>query len=92
MAKKRDDYRPCSDSDMRSAALRATHEKLHEMDDLGKPTIGKFGEVLSEQKAKFRIFGEHMAKKGTCSIMTWDELKRGADKFGKDVRKSTDAE
>jgi len=88
MAKKRNDYRPCSDSDMRSAALRATHEKLREMDDLGKPTIGKFGEVLSEQKAKFRLFGEYMAKKGTCPTMTWDELRRAVDKFSKDSKSS----
>lgn len=87
MTRKRDDYRPCSDLDIRAAALRATHEKLREMDDLGKPTVGKFGDVLREEKAKLRAFGEHMAKKDTCPIMPWDELKRAVNKFAKDMGK-----
>lgn len=91
MANKRDEYRPCSDLDMRAAALRATHERLREMDDLGNPTIGKFGDVLREEKTKVRLFGEHMAKKGTCPTMTWDELKRAVNKFSEDMRKSTGA-
>jgi uncharacterized phage-like protein YoqJ len=88
MPKKRDDYRPCSDLDIRAAALRATHERLREMDEQGKPTVGKFGEVEREEKAKLRAFGEYMAEKGTCPIMTWDELKKAVNKYAKDTKKS----
>ena len=79
--KRRNDYRPCSDLDIRAASLRATHERLREMDNQGKPTVGKFGEVLREEKAKLRAFGEHMAGKGTCPVMTWEELKQAVNKF-----------
>jgi hypothetical protein len=81
MKKQRNDYRPCSDLDIRAAALRATHEKLREMDAEGKPTVGMFGDVLREERAKLRAYGEHMAKQGTCPVMTWDELKKAVNKF-----------
>ncbi len=81
MPTKRNDYRPCSDLDIRAAALRATHERLREMDEQGKPTVGMFGEVEREEKAKLRAFGEYMAKKGTNPVMTWDELKEAVKKF-----------
>lgn len=90
MPGKRDNYKPCSDLDIRAAALRATHERLREMDQQGKPTVGKFGEVLREEKAKFRAFGEYMAEKGTCSVMTWDELKRAVNRFAKQTSESRD--
>jgi hypothetical protein len=87
MAEKRNDYRPCSDLDIRAAALRATHERIREMDNQGTPTVGKFGEVLKEEKAKFRTFGEHMAEKGTCSVMTWDDFKQAVNKHARTIRK-----
>ena len=90
MAKKRNNYRPCSDLDIRAAALRATHERLREMDNEGKPTVGKFGDVLREEKAKMRAFGEYMAEKGTYPVMTWDELKKAVNKFAKVDGKTKD--
>ena len=83
MAEKKNAYRPCSDLDVRAAALRATHEILREMDNQGIPTIDKFGDVLREEKAKYRAYGMYMAKKGTSPIMTWDELKEAVNKFAK---------
>ena len=83
MAEKKNAYRPCSDLDVRAAALRATHERLHEMDEQGIPTIDKFGDVLREEKAKYRAYGLYMAKEGMNSLMTWDELKKAVNKFGK---------
>jgi hypothetical protein len=81
MPSKRDNYRPCSDLDLRAAALRATHERLHELDEQGKPTIGMFGQIEREEKAKLRAYGEYMAKKGTNPVMTWHELKTAVAKF-----------
>lgn len=90
MKVKKDAYRPCSDLDIRAAALRATHETLREMDEEGKPTVGKFGAVLREERAKLRAFGEYMAKKGTCPVMTWDELQEAVNKFAKEGMKKKD--
>jgi hypothetical protein len=90
MIKKRNLYRPCSDSDIRSAALRATHVRLRKMDAEGKPTFGLFGKVESEEKAKLREFAEYMVKKGKNPQMTWDELQREVNKFAKDMDKRTD--
>jgi len=90
MAKQRDNYRPCSDLDIRSAALRSTHEILRELDNQDIPTVGKFGDVLREEKAKLRAFGEHMAEKGTCPVMTWDELQKAVNKYAKDTSKLRD--
>lgn len=88
MPTKRDNYRPCSDLDIRAAALRATHERLREMDEEGKPTVGMFGKVEREEKAKLRAFGEYMAKKGTNPVMTWEELKQAVDKFTREANKT----
>jgi hypothetical protein len=88
MPKQRDDYRPCSDLDIRAAALRATHERLRELDQQGVPTVGKFGIVLREEKAKLRALGESMAEKGACTVMTWDQLKKAANKFAKEESKT----
>ena len=85
MKKQRNDYRPCSDLDIRAAALRATHERLREMDNQGKPTVGMFGDVLREEKGKLKAFGEHMAKKGEYPVMTWDELKKAVNEFAEEV-------
>jgi hypothetical protein len=87
MPSKRENYRPCSDLDIRAAALRATHERLREMDEQGKPTVGKFGVVLREERAKLRAFGEYMAEKGTCPVMTWHELQKAVNKYAKDTNK-----
>lgn len=87
MTKQRNDYKPCSDLDLRSAILRSTHERLKEMDNKGIPTVDKFGQVLGEERKKFRTFGEAMAKKGTCSVMTWEELKKAANEHAKGVDK-----
>ena len=87
MKEKRDNYRPCSDLDIRAAALRSTHERLREMDSENIPTVGKFGDVLREEKAKFRTFGEYKAEKDTCSIMTWDDLKKSANAFADKQKK-----
>lgn len=87
MTKQRNDYNPCSDSDFRAATLRATHERMREMDKSGIPTIGKFGDIVREEKAKHRAFGEYMAKKGTCTIMTWDELKKAVNEHTKTIDK-----
>ena len=76
-------FSPCSERDVRAAALKATHERLKIMDDKGQPTIGKFGEILKEESAKIRSYGEEMAKKETCQLMTWDELKKAAEDFSK---------
>lgn len=83
MAEKKNSYRPCSDLDIRSASLRATHERIHEMDNKGIPTVGKFGTVLKEEKAKLRAYGLHLAKKGTCEEMSWEDLKKAANDFAK---------
>ena len=80
---RKNEYRPCSDLDVRAAALRATHRRLRAMDSQGIPTINKFGDVLREEKAKHRAFGEYMAGKGTNPIMTWDELEEAVNKFAK---------
>ncbi len=88
MVKKKDTYQPCSDLDLRSAALRVTHEILKEMDSKGIPTVGKFGDVLREEKAKLRAYGEYMAKKGTSPMMTWDELKKAVNEYAKSTEKS----
>jgi len=76
-------FSPCSERDVRAAALKATHEHLKTMDDKGLPTIGKFGEILKEESAKIRAYGEKMAKEGTCQLMTWDELKKSAEDSSK---------
>ena len=81
MTTKKDDYRPCSDLDIRSAGLRLAHEILHEMDEKGIPTVGKFGEVVREQKNKLKTFGEYMAKKGTNPVMNWEEYKKALRDF-----------
>jgi len=90
MVKKRNDYRPCSDLDVRAASLRATHEMLKEMDEKGIPTVGKFGDILREERTKHRAFGEYMAKKDTCPVMAWDELKQAVNKFAKENGKTKD--
>lgn len=83
MKEKKDAYRPCSDLDVRAAALRSTHERLREMDNQGIPTINQFGDVLREEKAKYRAYGMHMAEKGKNPIMTWDELKKAVNEYSK---------
>ena len=83
MPTKRNDYRPCSDLDIRAAALRATHEKLRELDEQGKPTVGMFGQVVREERAKLRAFGEYMARKGEYPILTWEELKKAVNEYSK---------
>lgn len=88
MPSKRDNYRPCSDLDLRAAALRATHERIHEMDEQGKPTIGLFGQIEREEKAKLRAYGEYMAKKGTNPVMTWQELKTAVNEYSKKTVKT----
>lgn len=82
--KKRDDYNPCSERDTRSAGLRATHDKLREMDEQGKPTVGMFGRVEKQEKAKLRALGYHMVKKDTCRSMTWNEIRDAANKFAEE--------
>jgi len=79
MPEKRKIFSPCSERDVRAAALKATHERLKEMDEKKLPTVGKFGEILREETSKIRSYGEGMAKKGTCPAMTWDELKKAVD-------------
>ena len=79
--KKRDDYNPCSERAIRSAGLRATHERLREMDEQGKPTVGMFGRVEKQEKAKLSALGRYLAKKGTYSPMTWHQLQEAANKF-----------
>lgn len=81
--KKRRYFRPCSERDIKAAALKATHERLKELDEKGEPTIGKFGEILREEMAKIRSFGEEMVKRGMCPEMTWDELKKAIEEFSK---------
>ena len=76
-------FSPCSERDVRAAALKAAHERLKEMDTRGQPTVGKFGEILKEEGAKLRAYGESMAEKGTCPLMTWDQLKRETERFAK---------
>ena len=88
MPEKRRFFSPCSERDVRAAALKATHEHLKEMDDKKQPTIGKFGEILREETAKIRSYGEEMAKKGTCAVMTWDELKEATEEFTKQKKAS----
>lgn len=91
MVKKRDNYQPCSELDLRAAALRSTHERLRELDNKGIPSVGKFGIILSEEKGRFRILGEYMAEKGMCSPLTWEELKKAANehaKGGKQIKKN----
>lgn len=83
MPEKRKIFSPCSERDVRAAALKATHERLNQMDEKRQATIGKFGEILREESAKVRSYGEEMAKKGTCPVMTWDELKEAVDEFAK---------
>ncbi len=83
MPQKRVFFSPCSERDVRAAALKATHEHLKAMDEKKQPTVGKFGEILKEESAKIRSYGEEMAKKGTCPVMTWDELKKAAEEFSK---------
>ena len=84
MLKKRDNYRPCSELDFRAAALRRTHERIREMDEQGKPTLGLFGKIEKEEKAKLRAYGEHLLGKGENPTMTWDELKKAVNKFAKE--------
>lgn len=91
MPKQRNSYQPCSDLDLRAAALRSTHERLREMDANGIPTVGKFGDILREEKSKLPAFGEYMTKKGTCSVMTWEELEKAANEHAKGVDKSKKA-
>lgn len=81
MAEKRRLFSPCSERDIRAAALKATHERMKAMDQKRLPTVGKFGVILKEEQAKFRAFGEHMAEKNTCPIMTWDEMKQARQGF-----------
>ena len=83
MPEKRKLFSPCSERDVRAAALKATHERLKEMDERKQPTIGKFGEILKAETAKIRSYGEEMAKKETCPLMTWDQLKEAAEQFAK---------
>ncbi len=83
MAQKRDSYSPCSDRDVRAAALRSAHERMREMDNKGQPTVGKLGVILREERAEFQAFGAHMANKGTCSLMTWVQYKEAVQKFAK---------
>jgi len=83
MQEKRKTYSPCSEHDVRAAALKATHERLQQMDAQRQATIGKFGEILREESAKMRSYGEEQAKKGTCPVMTWDELKKAVEEFSK---------
>ena len=84
MPGKRKVFSPCSERDVRAAALKATHERLNQMDEKNQATIGKFGEILREESAKVRSYGEEMAKKGTCAVMTWGELKKAVDEFAKE--------
>lgn len=83
MPEKRKLFSPCSELDVRAAALKATHERLKEMDERKQPTVGKFGEILKEETAKIRSYGEEMAKKGICSAVSWDELKKAREDFAK---------
>jgi NifU-like protein involved in Fe-S cluster formation len=88
MPQKRKFFSPCSERDVRAAALKATHERLKGMDEKKQPTVGKFGEILKEESAKIRSYGEEMAKKGTCPLMAWDELKKAAEEFSKQRKPS----
>jgi hypothetical protein len=81
MARKRISFSPCSERDVRAAALKATHERLKEMDERGEPTIGRFGEILRGEMAKIRSYGEEMAKKGINRSMSWEELKKAVSEF-----------
>lgn len=83
MPEKRKVFSPCSERDVRAAALKATHERLNQMDEQKQATIGKFGEILREESAKVRSYGEEREKKGTCPVMTWGELKKAVDEFAK---------
>jgi hypothetical protein len=86
MSEKRRVFSPCSERDVRAAALKATHERLQQMDEQRQATVGKFGEILREESAKIRSYGEEMAKKGACSLMTWDKFKKEVDEFTKQNR------
>ena len=88
MPEKRKTFSPCSERDIRAAALKATHERIKEMDRRRQPTVSKFGDILREEQAKFRAFGEHMAEKTTCPIMTWEELKQATEKFTEGLKNS----
>jgi hypothetical protein len=83
MPEKRKFFSPCSERDVRAASLKATHERLRQMDEQKQPTVGKFGEILKEETAKIRSYGEEMAKTGTCPVMTWDQLKKAVEEFSK---------
>jgi uncharacterized phage-like protein YoqJ len=83
MAKKRELYSPCSDRDIRSAVLRAAHERMRELDEKGIPTVGKMREIMQEESLKFRQYAEYMVSKSSCSKMTWEELKQACGKFAK---------
>jgi hypothetical protein len=83
MAKKRELYSPCSDKDIRSAVLRAAHERMNELDKKGIPTVGKMSEIMKQESAKFRSFAEHMTHQPTRPKMTWYELKQACEKFAK---------
>jgi hypothetical protein len=73
MARKRISFSPCSERDVRAAALKATHERLKEMDERG--------EILRGEMAKIRSYGEEMAKKGINRSMSWEELKKAVSEF-----------
>jgi len=87
MAKKRELYSPCSDKDIRSAVLRAAHERMREMDEQGLPTAGKMSEIMQEESLKFREFSRYMTARSDCPKMTWDEFKKACDKFTKKRKK-----
>lgn len=74
-------YLPCSDRDIRAAALKAAHEQVKALDEKGEPTVLKFGEILARERAKFQAFGKFMAKQPNCPKMTWEEYKEASDKF-----------
>jgi hypothetical protein len=91
MRVKKETYRPCSDLDIRSAALRATHERLKAMDDAGEHTVGKFGDLLREERAKFKAYGIYQDSKGTCPTMTWEDYKQAVNQHAKTAQKSKKA-
>jgi hypothetical protein len=83
MAKKRMVFSTCSEMDVRAAALKATHERMKEMDQRKEVTIGKFGEVLKEEQAKLRRLAEKDVEQGICRTLTWEELKKATSEIDK---------
>lgn len=79
MAKKRMVFSTCSEMNMRAAALKATHERMKEMDERKEVTFGKFGEILREEQAKMKRLAKKDVEQGIYRTLTWEELKKSAN-------------